>query len=377
MVALTLPLPRLPPTVEKLVARKHWLTYQRVLQQLPVFAGIELTWKCPVGCKGCYFFENFAQEVAARGIQLENTDFSTQLGRSELYDNAAQGLTPDQWQQFVMDLAEEGWAGAIYVGGETLNNSDALRLCTGKLGGWIVTSAVSPLFPYPGTENGSVKFGISLDGGTGKTHNELRGVKKLFELALLNVAAAQRDFGAIAYVHFVANKRNYLELEQLLRITKASGFSGVLVSTQVGFYNPGFAGADQQMSNHELLQFYNTLLKLKEEYGPFLVGNERMFRQLHPDVMRVKSPERCSVATFTQTFKPDGTLKEKCVFGPGSDCSTCGCMVEGIFDVLWDISRRRLNIMCIGELSLLMWELARQQPVLPPVLNREFKPAKI
>ncbi len=253
---------------------------------------IDVTNKCNIRCKHCYFFA---------------------------YDQDKE-LKPEQWLDKLQELKAQGfpfWS-ATWVGGEPLLRKDLIEIARKYfMFNLIVSNGTFPLPHWP-----DVQFHISVD-GTETYHDDIRGkgvyqkIKKTLEDAPegLNIALA-----------CCLNKRNLACMEDLLEEWHDHPKVRHML---FDFFTP-VKGVkhDLFISFEEQDKIIDRIIELKRgRYGDFIGVHERVF-----DLMRKRERHKaignnCLFLQKGHAFDPLGNKKKLCMMGADADCDRCGCIV--------------------------------------------------
>ena len=247
----------------------------------PVGASIEVTNKCNLKCKHCYFLR--------------------QKYKTELSD--------DEWLNKIKDLKNQhNLLQASWCGGEPLLRKELI----GKLMKFfrynlVVTNGTIPL------PNWNCIFEVSVD-GTKKYHEIIRGrnydkIKENINRSDINVNIA-----------CIINKLNYKCIKNMVEEWSKTNVKGI----HFGFYSPTKSKAiDDLWIDFRLRdKIIKEIRLLKREYGNFILPTNKVL-----DLMMSKN---CNKVTDNCPFKeliiclgPDGK-KKVCPVGNEAICSKCG-----------------------------------------------------
>lgn len=250
--------------------------------------------RCPIGCN-CYW------RAQARVTELED----------------------DEVVEFFQRKRDSGYVLANIVGGEPYVRPGLLEKVAGIVPfNWLITSGTTPLRRLRRTTHV-----ISIDGASAETHNRVRRSKGLYERILKNLGRARSTWEFPAFVHTTLNAWNYREIGDICRNWKDNGLvDGILVSTLTPIKGANDDGL--RLSRDQRTWIVDELLRLKDEYGHFMLQTSGMLRLLHPDHTSTVTPETCSVARFVESYDAAGKRIPQCILSDKADCSECGCVVS-------------------------------------------------
>jgi sulfatase maturation enzyme AslB (radical SAM superfamily) len=275
--------------------------WRKILRGERPSLSIEITRECPLGCPGCYAYDD-----AHLGGGITLRDVCDRKGQ-ELIDgvfNVVDRLKP-------LHLA--------IVGGDPLVRYRELELMIPQLldrgmNVQIVTSAFRPLAPSWATL-AHLDVVVSIDGL--QPEHDVRRAPATYDRILKNIAG-QRITVHCTVTGQMMKQPGYLKkfLEYWTPRAEVRRVWFSLFTPQVGDQVP------EMLQPHERLQAIADMLASRKEF-PKLDMPEGMIRQF---AMPPRSPKECVFALTTHTLSAD--LKTKiipCQFGGNPDCSSCGC----------------------------------------------------
>ncbi len=279
--------------------RKFWKDY--VLPKAYFFVrsfpenaivSIDVTNKCNIRCKHCYFFA---------------------------YDQKGE-LTPDQWLAKLEQLKKEGFPfySATWIGGDPLLRKDLIEV--GRKYFRVNIVVTNGTFPLPNWQD--AMFHISVD-GTEDYHDDIRG-KGVYQKLKKNINEAPD--GLNISLATCLNTRNLFCIEALLEEWHSNPKVKHIL---FDFFTP-VKGVkhDLFIPFEEQDKIIDKIIHLKRtKYGDFIGTGERVF-----DLMRKKERHKaignnCVFLQKGHAFDPMGNKKEQCMMGADADCERCGCVV--------------------------------------------------
>ena len=245
---------------------------------------VDLTWRCNLSCKTCYF--------KRLGSHLE--------------------LSYNQWLALIREWKLKnpnsfgGW-----IGGESLLRKDLLKeamlLFKRNL---LVTNGTFDWSDLP--KNCSIL--VSLD-GIGKDNDQIRG-QDTYEKVVWNIRSSNRLVSTTTTI----NRLNFQKLAEIVgtfrntKNVKCSYFT---------FYTPSKGeGFDLCLTEKEKDGAISRLLALKQFYGDFIADSRRAL-ELMRSTHRQEVIKNCSLRRACRCLSPLGEIKF-CVLGDTADCSRCG-----------------------------------------------------
>lgn len=273
-------------------------TYRRSVLRLPYAFSFDLADRCPIGCH-CYW-----------------------RAQQRVHE-----LSDDEVVAFFQRKCSEGYVLANIVGGEPYVRPELLTRVAGIIPfNWLITSGATPLRRLRGTTHI-----ISVDGSNADTHDHVRGGKGLYARIIRNLERARADGGFHAFIHITLNALNYKEIGEICSTWKCNGLAdGILVST----LTPIRDGGDDHLRllREQRVWIVEELLRLKGEYGGFLLQTEEMIRRLHPNHTARLHPGICDTAKLIESYDAAGNRISKCILSEKADCRECGCVVTTMSD---------------------------------------------
>lgn len=254
------------------------------------FVSIDVTNKCNLRCKHCYFFE--------QDVEKE--------------------LKSDEWYEQLLEMKKNKtipFFSCTWVGGEPLLRKDLIE--KGKSLFKYNTVVTNGSFPIPNWPD--VNFYISIDGDE-ERHDLVRNKKGLYQKIKQTIAASPVP----VTIAFCINKLNYSSFEHCFHEWRNHPN---VKNFCVDFYTPIESLEDNLIIP---LEERNTILKrlveIKKQYPDYFAIDLTVLELMHSDVSR-KVTDNCSFRYSASSFDPTGIRKEKCMLGEKADCNLCGCVV--------------------------------------------------
>jgi len=254
--------------------------------KFPMAISIDVTNRCNLRCRHCYFFK--------------------QKHSAELSEDALLERIKEVKKQ------NPGIIHASWVGGEPLLRKriieEGAKLFPINM---IVTNGTIKL---PKIKNCAVY--VSID-GTKKYYEEIRGGN--YDKIKENIERA--DVPVI--IKCVINKNNFECIEDMLKEWKETKVRGIAFD----FYTP-IKGIKEHLwlNFEERDKVIERLLQLKKIYGDFISNSESLLNSMKAENCR-KITENCVLPRAVICLDPLGKRKLPCVIGNKADCSKCGCIV--------------------------------------------------
>ena len=304
--------------------------YSRIARGLPVGASIDVSERCPNGCR-CYRQQQIAEQY---DIPVDDIAAINDAGkRMEANDETI--------VSFVTNLRNEGYLMAMFVGLEPYVRVDLLKKLAGIMPwSWVATSGVFPLVHLDRTTH----F-VSVDGADAKTHDALRRSPGLFSRIVTNLNAARFRESFPVFVHMVVNSVNQYQMCRLVEYfcveTKLA--DGVVFS----FHTPMMNGSDSDlaMSGPSRDLAVDSMLSVRDSYPKFVCMTEGMIRSYSSSAMVHQMPSSCPTSQYVSSYAGNLEQLPQCIFGPGADCSGCGCVITSLLGQLsWPPNLRAARV---------------------------------
>jgi MoaA/NifB/PqqE/SkfB family radical SAM enzyme len=257
------------------------------------FGSIDVTSRCNLRCKHCYYFE---QELPEE-------------------------LSVAQWVARLEEIRRQHppWEfpffNCSWVGGEPMLRPELIERCMGYFRyNTIVTNGTIPLRDWP------VSWYVSIDGDE-ETHDGLRDQRGSYARALRHVKEKAHLGITIAYC---ISRRNAHCIERVVQDWHRAGAKHITLD----FYTPiaGIDDAELFVPFAERDRILDSLCALRRIYRDFFVVPERVFRLMRSDACR-EVTDRCLLQSKSFALDAAGRSKGKCVMGEKADCDRCGCVV--------------------------------------------------
>lgn len=255
--------------------------------KLPYGISVDVTHRCNLRCKHCYFFQ---QDYEG---ELNDGDF---LKRIKEIKKEHPGIFQANW-----------------VGGEPLLRKK------------VVEKAMKLFQVNCIMTNGTIElpkwkdcfFYVSVD-GTKEICEKIRG-KGIYDKIKKN--ADRNDIKVT--LACVLNKENYHCIEDMLEEWKKTKVKGIIFD----FYTPIKGIKEDFYIEPELRdKIIDKLLKLKKKYGKFIWDSEALLNSMKSKNAH-KVTSHCILPKAIFSMDPMGKRKFPCILGKKADCSKCGCVI--------------------------------------------------
>ncbi|MFH0800604.1 MAG: radical SAM protein [Pseudomonadota bacterium] len=258
------------------------------------FCSIDVTAKCNLRCKHCYFF-SYDQD---RGPELSVEDWLMRMR--------------------MMQRGKRAFFCCTWVGGEPLLRPELIEKGR-KLfrANRVVTNGTLPLPDWKGVE-----FHVSID-GTEALHDAIRG-KGCYGRIKNNIGDRCHE-GANIAIACCLNRANIGCVEELVREWREVPHIRHIL---FDFFTP-IRGVNEDiwLSFEERDRAIATLKELKMRYGDFIGGPPATFDLMLEKNRHIATGKNCVFLNNGVAFDAWGNIKKPCVIGPNADCDRCGCIV--------------------------------------------------
>ena len=256
------------------------------------FVSIDVTNKCNLRCKHCYFFEQDVEEHE---------------------------LKADEWYEKLLEMKRNKtipFLQCTWVGGEPLLRKELIE--KGRKLFKYNTIVTNGSFPIPDWKD-NVNFYISIDGDE-ERHDLVRNKQGLYQKIKKTITESPVPIT----VAFCINNLNHHSIERCFHewrnCPNVKNFC-------FDFYTPIETLEDNLTMSWELRDsIIDRLLILKDQYPDFLAIDREVL-----DLMRSgrskKVTDTCIFSKRASAFDPSGIRKAKCMLGDKADCDRCGCVV--------------------------------------------------
>jgi sulfatase maturation enzyme AslB (radical SAM superfamily) len=257
------------------------------------FGSIDVTNRCNLRCRHCYFFEE------SQPAELSDAQWVAKL--EELRRSSPRWELP--------------FFNCSWVGGEPLMRAELVGRCRRFFRyNTVVTNGMLPLPDWR-----DVNWYLSIDGDE-ETHDHLRDRRGAHARALMHL---RRSVHLGITVACCITTQNAHGVERVVRDCHAAGAKHVTFD----FYTPQRSGHDELWVPFEQRgQIIDRLIALRRIYGDFFVIPERVLRLMRPEQCRDVT-DHCLLRSRSFAFDASGRSKGKCVMGQRADCHRCGCVV--------------------------------------------------
>lgn len=258
------------------------------------FGSVDITNKCNLRCKHCYFFA----DPTKRELDAEEM-----IGR-------------------IREIAKDTgkvW-NCTWVGGEPLLRQDVVdKLIHRFRFNKVVTNGTVPL---PDWRDG-VTFYVSVD-GTREVHDQIRG-KGTFDKLKENVTNP-KNHGKSIRLACCLNRLNKDCIEEMLK----EWYPCENVREMIFDFMTPIEGVDDDLwlSFNERDELIDRIIDLKRgRYGRFIGAPETTYLLMKKERRRVSVGNNCLFMQKGFALNASGERKRKCMLGPKADCDRCGCIV--------------------------------------------------
>ncbi|RLF61678.1 MAG: hypothetical protein DRN37_00455 [Thermoplasmata archaeon] len=265
--------------------------------------GIDVTYRCNLRCRHCYFLKQHYHEE----------------------------LSIEEWLEKFEKMKAEGFPFMIcgWIGGEPLLRKELIEEGRKYFKSNVVFTNGTIELPYwP-----DVAFSVSVH-GTAEYHERITGVgPEVYQKIKRNVDRDDLD----VVISFCVTRLNYKCIDAMLAEWSKTAVNGIAFE----FYTPMKGENSELWLNwEERDRVIDHLVSLRKEYGDFIWITDRMYRLMKSD-MAPGITAHCPFSKVGFSLDPMGRTKIPCQLGPEADCSRCGCILP-FFSVL--LTNRRLLI---------------------------------
>lgn len=278
--------------------------------KFPTSFSVDVTNKCNLRCKHCYFWQ---QEHPA------------ELGEEELL------IRINEIKSKYPSIMHASW-----VGGEPLLRKG-------------VVEKGMKLFPFNMVvTNGSLElpkwkncvFNISVD-GTREVYKKVRGIDIYDDVKM---HADREDIRV--NIACVINKINQGCIEDLVKEWSDTNVRSIIFD----FYTPiEGIGADLWVDWKDRDEIIDRIHALKKQYGKFVLNSKSILELMRPDNAKAFI-KNCPLPENAVSLDSMGNRKSPCILGENADCSRCGCIVP--YFVKCGLMDKKLDALISGMRAL-------------------------
>lgn len=254
------------------------------------FVSIDVTNKCNLRCKHCYFFE--------QDVELE--------------------LKSDQWFEKLVEMKAKKqipFLQCTWVGGEPLLRKDLID--KGRKLFKYNTVVTNGSFPIPDWKE--VNFYVSIDGDE-ERHDLVRNKQGLYKTIQKTIAASPVP----VTIAFCINRLNHASFEKCFHEWRNHPN---VKNFCVDFYTPiETLSDDLTLSWEERDAILDRLIQIKKDYPNFFAIDHSVLELMHSSRSK-EVTDNCGFKDSASSFDPMGVRKAKCMLGDKADCERCGCVV--------------------------------------------------
>jgi Fe-coproporphyrin III synthase len=283
------------------------------------FGSIDITNRCQLRCKHCYFFEQ------------ENP----------------KEMSKEDWIARFEEMSKgplRTWS-ITWIGGEPLLRKDIIDIGRKYFShNMVVTNGLAPLPDWK-----DVSFHVSIDGNE-EQHENQRNQKNIYKRIMRNVNRPDLE----VVVAYCISSLNIHCVEEVLEEWRNVGIRGFLFS----FYTPIESIQDPLFPGwEERDRIIDRLIELKKtKYGSYIQNEVEILEMMKSDRSK-EVTDSCVFATKGISLDPIGEKKPKCMMGEKADCDKCGCIVP--FYLHWRTNKKRVVKEMFQDLSSYMSSRAR------------------
>ena len=255
------------------------------------FVSIDVTNKCNLRCKHCYFFEQDVEEHE---------------------------LKSEEWYEKLIEMQKNKtipFFACTWVGGEPLLRKNLID--KGRKLFKYNTVVTNGSFPIPDWKD--VNFYVSIDGDEAR-HDLVRNKPGLYQ----KIKKTITESPVPVTVAFCINNLNKESIETCFHEWRNHPN---VKNFCFDFYTPIDTLEDNLTLSWETRDaLVDQLLALKKQYPQFLAIEPEVLDLMRSEKSK-KVTDTCSFRYSASAFDPSGNRKAKCMLGDGADCDRCGCVV--------------------------------------------------
>lgn len=287
--------------MKKMFGHKFWrgkILPRLALMVVPfpknTFCSIDVTNRCNLRCKHCYFYSY-------------DQDQGTELAE-------------EKWLNMIeeMQTGKNAFYSCTWVGGEPLLRKDLIE--QGRKffkSNRVVTNGTLSLPNWP-----DVEFNVSVD-GTRYFHDSIRGTGCYAKIVKNLVGAG--GLGLNVAIACCLHRKNVGCIEAMVKEWRTMpGVRHILFD----FFTP-IKGVNEDigLSFVERDSVLLLLERLKKRYSSFIGVPARTFYLMREKKRHLAVGKNCVFVKNGTSFDAWGNIKKPCVIGPKADCDRCGCIV--------------------------------------------------
>ncbi len=256
------------------------------------FVSIDVTNKCNLRCRHCYFFEQDVEEHE---------------------------LKADEWYEKLLEMKKNKtipFLQCTWVGGEPLLRKDLID--KGRKLFKYNTIVTNGSFPIPDWKD-NVNFYVSIDGDE-QRHDLVRNKPGLYQKIKKTISESPVPITIATCINNLNKKTIESSFHEWRGHPNVKNFC-------FDFYTPiETLSDDLVIPLEERDQIIDRLIQLKRSYPSFLAIDEEVLELMRSHRSK-KVTDACVFSKRSSSFDPSGIRKAKCMLGDKADCDRCGCVV--------------------------------------------------
>ena len=273
-----------------------------LVKGLPLAKTYDITYRCNLNCKHCYFYKNHTK------IEVDP-------------------ISDEEWRVIFKNEKNTGVYEIYLTGGEPMLRPRVIEYATEIFGARHVNIVTNGTIKIPAHWCNNIF--VSIDGDE-ETQMEIRGGNILSSI-ISNIKNNRR-----VLISATISRLNYKKIKDIYKISKEANVKGVSFSFYTG------KTREDAVDGEILNEAVESLKEIKKQDPDYVIVTEKML-----NVLKTKSHVKNCVLRkgLIVSHLPNMEIKKPCIFGMDIDCSNCGCHLPIVAECLKSFDVETIKLM--------------------------------